>query len=98
MQLFNYSHQVLKPLSQVVSLVDPDANHQTENPNLNSDEQNRFYTVDEFEVRIMEPEKSGGPWQTKATIPMQSSENALTVKMVTLVVGFLPWFSKQTEC
>ena len=32
--------------------------------------------------------KSGGPWQTKATIPMQSSENALTVRMVTLLVMF----------
>lgn len=88
MQLFIHSHQVLKPLNQVISLVDQDANHQTESQNLNSDEQNRFYTMDEFEVRIMEPEKSGGPWQTKATIPMQSSENALTVRMVTLMVIF----------
>ncbi|KAE9617217.1 putative cleavage/polyadenylation specificity factor, A subunit [Lupinus albus] len=76
---------VLKPLNQVVALVDQDVNVQAESQNLNSDEQNRFYTVDEFEVRIMEPEKSGGPWQTKATIPMQSSENALTVRMVTLL-------------
>ncbi|XP_061353564.1 cleavage and polyadenylation specificity factor subunit 1 [Gastrolobium bilobum] len=76
------SFPVLKPLNQVVSLVDQDVNHQTESPSLNSDE---FYTIDEFEVRIMEPEKSGGPWQTKATIPMQSSENALTVRMVTLL-------------
>jgi len=90
MQLFNHSHQVLKPLNQVIALVDPDANNLTENQNLNSDEQNRFYTIEEFEVRIMEPEKSGGPWQTKATIPMQSSENALTVRMVTLMVSFHP--------
>jgi len=82
----NHSHQVLKPLSQVISLVDQDVNHQNESQNMNSDEQNRFYPIDEFEVRIMEPEKSGGPWQTKATIPMQSSENALTVRMVTLLV------------
>ncbi|XLT55581.1 hypothetical protein HN873_048185 [Arachis hypogaea] len=33
----------------------------------------------------MELDKSGGPWQTKATIPMQTSENALTVRMVTLL-------------
>ncbi|GAU48135.1 hypothetical protein TSUD_293750 [Trifolium subterraneum] len=79
------SFPVPKPLNQVITLVDPDANHLTENQNLNSDEQNRFYTIEEFEVRIMEPEKSGGPWQTKATIPMQSSENALTVRMVTLM-------------
>lgn len=87
---FNHSHQVLKPLNQVISLVDQDFNHQNESQNMNPDEQNRFYPIDEFEVRIMEPEKSGGPWQTKATIPMQSSENALTVRMVTLVVMFVP--------
>nr|KYP61845.1 putative cleavage and polyadenylation specificity factor subunit 1 [Cajanus cajan] len=79
------SFPVLKPLNQVISLVDQDVNHQNENQNMNSDEQNRIYPIDEFEVRIMEPEKSGGPWQTKATIPMQSSENALTVRMVTLL-------------
>ncbi|XLT60166.1 hypothetical protein HN873_052770 [Arachis hypogaea] len=53
-----------------------DSNHHSESQNLNPDEQNHFYSVDEFEVRIMEPDKSGGPWQTKATIPMQTSENA----------------------
>ncbi|CAL5185052.1 unnamed protein product [Lathyrus oleraceus] len=79
------SFPVPKPINQVIALVDPDANHLTESQNLNSDEQNRFYSIEEFEVRIMEPEKSGGPWQTKATIPMQSSENALTVRMVTLM-------------
>ncbi|KAG5013105.1 hypothetical protein JHK82_025244 [Glycine max] len=79
------SFPVLKPLNQVISLVDQDFNHQNESQNMNPDEQNRFYPIDEFEVRIMEPEKSGGPWQTKATIPMQSSENALTVRMVTLL-------------
>lgn len=71
-------------------MVDQEAGHQVENHNLSSDELHRTYTVDEFEVRIMEPEKSGGPWQTKATIPMQTSENALTVRVVTLFVSFLP--------
>ena len=42
----------------------------------------------------MEPDKSGGPWQTKATIPMQTSENALTVRMVTLLVIFSPFTFK----
>lgn len=42
--------------------------------------------MEEFEVRIMEPEKTG-PWQTRATIPMQSSEHALTVRVVTLFVS-----------
>ncbi|XP_018805301.1 cleavage and polyadenylation specificity factor subunit 1-like isoform X2 [Juglans regia] len=77
---------VHKPLNQVLSsLVDQEVGHQVENHNLGSDEQHRTYTVDEYEVRILEPEKSGGPWQTMATIPMQSSENALTVRVVTLL-------------
>ncbi|KAJ8650097.1 hypothetical protein MRB53_003120 [Persea americana] len=76
---------VVKPLNQVLSsLVDQEVSHQIEHDNLGSDDLHRTYTVDEFEVRILEPEKSGGPWETRATIPMQSSENALTVRMVTL--------------
>lgn len=79
------SVSVLKPLNQVVSsLVDQEASHQIENDNLSSNDLHQTYVVDEFEVRILEPEKSGGPWQTRATIPMQSSENALTVRVVTL--------------
>lgn len=75
-------------MNQVLSsLVDQEVGHQVENHNLGSDELHRTYTVEEFEVRILEPEKSGGPWQTKATIPMQSSENALTVRVVTLLVS-----------
>ena len=74
---FNCFLQVLKPLNQVLSsLVDQETGPQIEHDNLSFD---GSYSVDEFEVRIMEPEKSGGPWQTRATIPMQSSENALTV-------------------
>ncbi|KAL5727982.1 hypothetical protein ACHQM5_001115 [Ranunculus cassubicifolius] len=76
---------VARPMNQVLStLVDQDAGHQMEHDNLGSEDPHRTYTTDEFEVRIMEPEKSGGPWQTRATIPMQTSENALTVRMVTL--------------
>ena len=80
--------QVLKPLNHVLSsLVDQEAGHQLENDNLSSDELHRSYSVDEFEVRVLEPEKSGAPWQTRATIPMQTSENALTVRVVTLFVS-----------
>ncbi|PRQ59892.1 putative cleavage/polyadenylation specificity factor, A subunit [Rosa chinensis] len=76
---------VQKPLNQVLSsLVDQEFGHSVENHNLSPEELHRTYTVDEFEVRIMEPEKSGGPWQARATIPMQTSENALTVRVVTL--------------
>lgn len=74
---------VLKPLNQVISsLTDQDVGLQTDPENLNYE---GTYHIEEFEIRIMEPEKSGGPWQTRATIPMQSSENALTVRVVTLL-------------
>ena len=77
--------QVVKPLNQVLSsLVDQEAGHQIEHDNFSSD---GTYAVEEFEVRILEPEKSGGPWQIRGTIPMQSSENALTVRVVTLFVS-----------
>ncbi|KAG9445352.1 hypothetical protein H6P81_016692 [Aristolochia fimbriata] len=76
---------VVKPLNQVLqSLVDQEASHPFEHDNTGSDDLLRTYSVDEFEVRILEPEKSGGPWITRATIPMQTAENALTVRMVTL--------------
>lgn len=81
--------QVTKPLNQILaSMADQESGSQIDYENLGSDEMQRTYTIDEFEIRILEPEKSGGPWQTKATIPMQSSENALTVRMVTLLVSF----------
>ncbi|CAO2838985.1 unnamed protein product [Amaranthus hypochondriacus] len=80
------SYPVVKPLNQILStLVDQEAGHQIDHDNLSADELQRTYTIDAFEVRVLEPEKSGGIWQTKATIPMQSSENALTVRMVTLL-------------
>lgn len=73
---------VIKPVNQVISsLVDQESGHQIEHDTSNLD---GTYTVEEFEVRILEPESSGGPWQTKGTIRMQSSENALTVRVVTL--------------
>lgn len=81
--------QVVKPLNQVLSsLVDQEAGHQIEQHDISN--YDGTYTVEEFEVRILEPERSGGPWQTKGTIPMQTSENALTVRVVTLLVS-LTW-------
>ncbi|VVB08018.1 unnamed protein product [Arabis nemorensis] len=80
------SYPVNKPLNQVLSsLVDQEAGQQIDNHNLSSDDLQRTYTVEEFEIRILEPERSGGPWETRATIPMQSSEHALTVRVVTLL-------------
>ncbi|KAL7147541.1 hypothetical protein ABFS83_06G114300 [Erythranthe nasuta] len=73
---------VLKPLNQVLSsLIDQEAGNQFEPDNFSSE---GTYPMEEFEIRIMEPEKSAGPWQTRATIPMQASENALTLRVVTL--------------
>lgn len=79
------SAPVQKPLNQVLSsMVDQDVGH-VENHNLSADELQQTYSVEEFEIRILEPEKSGGPWQTRATIAMHSSENALTIRVVTLL-------------
>ncbi|ERN13281.1 cleavage and polyadenylation specificity factor subunit 1 isoform X2 [Amborella trichopoda] len=76
---------VAKPSSQVLtSLVDHEVSHQSEHDNLNPEDLNRSYFIDEFEVRILEPAKAGGPWETKATIPMQSSEHAITIRLVSL--------------
>ena len=84
--------QVQKPVNQVLSsLVDQEVGHQIENHNLSSDEIHHTYSVDEFEVRILEP--SNGPWQVKATIPMQTAENALTVRMVSLFVSYFHPFN-----
>ncbi|KAK1306533.1 Cleavage and polyadenylation specificity factor subunit 1 [Acorus calamus] len=76
---------VVRPLNQVLSsMLDQEIIHQVEHDGSTSDDLNRTYTIEEFEVRILEPDKSGGPWETRATIPMQTSENALTVRVVTL--------------
>lgn len=54
---------------------------------MNPDDMQKTYTIEEFEVRVLEPEKAGGRWETKATIPMQNFEHALTVRTVTLHVS-----------
>lgn len=88
-----YILQVQKPLNQVLSsMVDQDVGH-VENHNLSADELQQTYSVEEFEIRILEPEKSGGPWQTRATIAMHSSENALTIRVVTLLVSSFAFLS-----
>lgn len=57
-----------------------------ENDGTVGDDLQKVYTVDEFEVRVMELEKPSGRWETRFTIPMQPFENALTVRIVTLQV------------
>ena len=67
-------------------MIDQDIGYQMDRDKL-ADDSHKTYTVDEFEVRIMEPEKSSGRWETRATIPMQNFEHALTLRMVTLLVS-----------
>lgn len=77
---------VSRPVSQVLpSLVDQDNNHLTEGDNNISEDAHKSYVVDEFEVRILEPAKSGSQWEARASIPLQTSENAISVRMVTLL-------------
>ncbi|XP_015691983.2 probable cleavage and polyadenylation specificity factor subunit 1 isoform X3 [Oryza brachyantha] len=76
---------VVRPLNQVLSsMADQESVHHMDNDVTSTDDLQKTYTVDEFEVRILEPEKAGGHWETKSTIPMQLFENALTVRIVTL--------------
>lgn len=90
--------QVVRPLSQVISsLVDQD-NNQMDQDSASSDSLQKSYSIDEFEVRIFEPEKSGGHWEPKATIPMQTSENALTVRNVILVVSLSLFIVQSFMC
>ncbi|XP_074570014.1 cleavage and polyadenylation specificity factor subunit 1 [Curcuma longa] len=79
------SFQVVRPLNQVLSsIADQDIVHMNDNDNVNSDDLQKNYTIDEFEIRILGLDKAQEQWETKATIPMQTSENALTVRVVTL--------------
>jgi hypothetical protein len=84
--------QVVRPLNQVLSsMADQELGLHIENDVTIGDDLQKVYTVDEFEVRIMELEKPSGRWETRFTIPMQPFENALTVRIVTLqVCMFLP--------
>ncbi|CAN6227184.1 unnamed protein product [Urochloa humidicola] len=76
---------VVRPLNQVLSsMADQELGLHIENDVAVGDDLHKVYTVDEFEVRIMELEKPSGRWETRFTIPMQPFENALTVRIVTL--------------
>ncbi|KAF8646672.1 hypothetical protein HU200_065721 [Digitaria exilis] len=76
---------VVRPLNQVLSsMADQELGMHIENNGTVGDDLQKVYTVDEFEVRVMELEKPSGRWETRFTIPMQPFENALTVRIVTL--------------
>ncbi|OEL36614.1 putative cleavage and polyadenylation specificity factor subunit 1 [Dichanthelium oligosanthes] len=75
----------VRPLNQVLSsMADQDLGLHIENDVGIGDDLQKVYTVDEFEVRVMELEKLSGRWENRFTIPMQPFENALTVRIVTL--------------
>ncbi|KAK3142943.1 hypothetical protein QOZ80_4BG0354660 [Eleusine coracana subsp. coracana] len=76
---------VIRPLNQVLSsMADQELGMHIETEVTSGDDLQKVYTVDEFEVRIMELEKPSGCWTTKFTIPMQPFENTLTVRIVML--------------
>jgi cleavage and polyadenylation specificity factor subunit 1 len=80
--------QVIRPLNQVLSsMADQELGMHIENEVTSGDDLQKVYTVDEFEVRIMELEKPSGSWATRFTIPMQPFEHTLTVRIVTLQVN-----------
>ncbi|KAJ3679867.1 hypothetical protein LUZ60_016145 [Juncus effusus] len=73
---------VIRPLNQVLqSMSDQESAQQIE---INPDDMQKTYSIEEFEIRVLELEKSSSRWETKATIPMQNFEHALTVRIVTL--------------
>ncbi|KAG8083532.1 hypothetical protein GUJ93_ZPchr0015g6659, partial [Zizania palustris] len=76
---------VVRPLNHVLSsMADQESAHHMDSDVTSADDLQKTYTVDEFEVRILELEKPSGRLETKSTIPMQLFENALTVRIVTL--------------
>jgi len=46
----------------------------------------RLVTSEDYEVRIIEPAQPGGNWEAKAAIKMHMTENALTVRVVSIKV------------
>ncbi|XP_078166463.1 cleavage and polyadenylation specificity factor 160 isoform X1 [Carex rostrata] len=75
---------VIRQLSQLLSSMADQEMGQQMDMTVNPDDMQKTYTIEEFEVRVLESEKAGGRWETKATIPMQNFEHALTVRTVTL--------------
>lgn len=46
----------------------------------------RLVTSEDYEVRVIEPAQPGGNWEAKAAIKMHMTENALTVRIVSIKV------------
>jgi hypothetical protein len=52
----------------------------------------KLVTSEDFEVRIIEPAQPGGNWEAKAAIKMHMTENALTVRIVSIKVSIFPQY------
>lgn len=82
-------------------MADQDLVHHMDNDATSADDLQKTYTVEEFEVRVLELEKPSGRWEIRSTIRMQSFENALTVRIVTLHVCIsfnLPYLKQIKSC
>ncbi|MCO5593054.1 hypothetical protein L7F22_047059 [Adiantum nelumboides] len=73
------SSTVQKPAAQIVESSDQGTAFITE---LENEDGERMVNLEEFEVRIIEAGKAGTVWDTRAVLPMQMFEHALTVRIV----------------
>ena len=76
--------QVSRPTAQVLMGDGQPYDQQQEN-SIGEDGQ-KLVTSEDFEVRIIEPAKPGTNWEAKAAIKMHITENALTVRIVSIKV------------
>lgn len=76
------STPVSRPTSQVLMGDGHPFDQQQEN-SIGEDGQ-RLVTSEDYEVRIIEPAQPGGNWEAKAAIKMHLTENALTVRIVSI--------------
>lgn len=76
--------QVSRPTAQVLMGDGHPFDQQQEN-SIGEDGQ-RLVTSEDYEVRIIEPAQPGGNWEAKAAIKMHMTENALTVRIVSIKV------------
>lgn len=82
--------QVSRPTAQVLMGDGQPYDQQQEN-SIGEDGQ-KLVTSEDFEVRIIEPAKPGTNWEAKAAIKMHITENALTVRIVSIKVCLLSCF------
>lgn len=76
------STPVSRPTAQVLMGDGHPFDQQQEN-SIGEDGQ-RLVTSEDYEVRVIEPAQPGGNWEAKAAIKMHMTENALTVRIVSI--------------